>query len=371
MRTVSAGLSAHLQQECTSIATITKITRKDGQTFFFTDHDIDIEYPVGSGNVYVSDEGYSTSAIKSSSTFNVDSINLGGFFGTGLISGEQIRQGFYDNQPIEQWVVNHQDLSQGDLKIFHGTLGEFTGKTKGEFILEMRSIKQALRQTSGVIYGVECRVNVGHPLCKFPISPDIIQRSTSVVEGEFYRIPTLVGTGYEQYQDRIYEVRTSGTTAVSQPAYNLTTGINTTDGTATLRAHEAFTHVGTVTEVVSNRQFKIDIVDSRLAQHWFRNGSAVWETGNNVGVNMTIFKSDEPVGINVELTSWQSMLRAIQIGDKIQISAGCNNTLIQCQEKFLIPSTRNFRNGNSKNYRFGFPDLPGQAAITDYPSGRL
>lgn len=44
MKSVSAALDAHLQEEVTTLATCWRIIRTDGAAFFFTDHDRDLEF---------------------------------------------------------------------------------------------------------------------------------------------------------------------------------------------------------------------------------------------------------------------------------------------------------------------------------------
>ncbi len=54
-RTVPAALQSHLDGATTSTATLWRITREDGVTFHFTDHDADIVF---GGNTYVASVGY-------------------------------------------------------------------------------------------------------------------------------------------------------------------------------------------------------------------------------------------------------------------------------------------------------------------------
>ena len=53
-------MRAHLDVETTRLATIWRITRKDGQQFFFTDHDRDIVFD---GDTYRADAGFERTAI--------------------------------------------------------------------------------------------------------------------------------------------------------------------------------------------------------------------------------------------------------------------------------------------------------------------
>jgi glycine C-acetyltransferase len=74
---ITPGMRAHLDLETTRLAAIWRITRKDGQQFFFTDHDRDIVF---GGEVYRADAGFERTAIRSDAGFAVDNLDLVGVF---------------------------------------------------------------------------------------------------------------------------------------------------------------------------------------------------------------------------------------------------------------------------------------------------
>jgi hypothetical protein len=45
-KTLTPAMRVHLDEETTRLAAVWRITRKDGQQFFFTDHDRDIVFPI-------------------------------------------------------------------------------------------------------------------------------------------------------------------------------------------------------------------------------------------------------------------------------------------------------------------------------------
>ncbi len=73
MKNISVGLKNHLASETTTLATLWKITRADGQIFGFTDHDTDIVY---AGLTYEAATGFTPSAIETTSQFNVDNLEM-------------------------------------------------------------------------------------------------------------------------------------------------------------------------------------------------------------------------------------------------------------------------------------------------------
>jgi hypothetical protein len=121
-----------------------------------------------------------------------------------------------------------------------------------------------------------------------------------VSEGAFYRVPTAAGTGSARYEDRIYEVIEAGTTASSQPAYDITIGATTTDGTATLKAHDSFTRVALVETVTDHRIFAVSEELSGFADGWFDEGAITFETGANAGRT-------------IEVKSWTQAIRRLEL----------------------------------------------------------
>ena len=64
----------------------------------------------------------------------------------------------------------------------------------------------------------------------------------------------------------------AGTTASSQPAYDITIGATTTDGTSTLKAYDSFTRVAWVEAVTDHRIFTLGEELSGFADGWFDEG---------------------------------------------------------------------------------------------------
>jgi len=102
-----------------------------------------------------------------------------------------------------------------------------------------------------------------------------------------------------------------------------------------------FTVAATVTEVINNQTFKASTLSQ--AAGWFTGGEVQWSSGNNDGRRMEV----------KEFASTQVVLalpmgKSIQVGDTLDIIAGCDKTRETCQSKF----------SNIINFR-GEPDVPG------------
>ena len=190
MRTLSAALLTHFDQECTTLATCWQIQRKDGKKFFFTDHDSDIVFLT---NTHKSNHGYNRTATSTSASFETDEFDINGFFNSGSLVLTDIQAGHFDFAEVSIFVVNFEDLTQGSMVLKRGTIGEVSSTPSGAFKAEFRGLMQRYSQKVGEKYQPECRTDLGSKKCKFPINPPIVQRDTAYTAGQFVRVATDTG----------------------------------------------------------------------------------------------------------------------------------------------------------------------------------
>lgn len=162
MRTISVQLQNHLNGEITTLATCWKLTRTDGVTMGFTDHDADL--PVGSVT-YRAQSGFTPSAVMASSGLNVDNLEVQGMLDSQSITKEDVIAGRYDYAEVEVFQVNYQEPEAGRIMVRRGWLGEITLKN-GQFVAEVRGLTQKLSQQLGSLYSPACRAKLGDAQCK-------------------------------------------------------------------------------------------------------------------------------------------------------------------------------------------------------------
>ena len=145
-KNLTSAMRAHLDEETTRLAVIWRITRKDGQQFFFTDHDRDIVF---GGDTYRADAGFARTAIRSDAGFAVDNLDLVGVFAEGGIVEDQVRAGLFDGAEIRVSFVNWDDPDgHGEIRLRRGTLGETRLTPQGYFHAELRGLSQPLAQST-------------------------------------------------------------------------------------------------------------------------------------------------------------------------------------------------------------------------------
>jgi len=162
MKSVSSGLATHLTQEVTTLARCWKIVRQDGQSFFFTTHDVDL---IVDGDTYKALAGFSATAVANASDLSVDNMEVMGVFDDDSITLEDLRAGAFDFATVYIFIVNWSDLTQGILRQRRGTLGEVTSSPQGWFTGELRGMSQLLQQQIVELYGPTCRADLFDSRC--------------------------------------------------------------------------------------------------------------------------------------------------------------------------------------------------------------
>lgn len=161
MKTISAGLDAHLAQPTTTLATLWTITRADGAVFRFTDHDRDLPY---GGHTYAAAQGYEASEVQTSGRLNVDNLEVVGFLDAAGITQADLEAGKWDYARVQIVRVNWADLTQGVLYQRHGEFGQVTVRD-GRFVVELRGLMQYLQRQIGRVTAPNCDAKLGDARC--------------------------------------------------------------------------------------------------------------------------------------------------------------------------------------------------------------
>jgi len=345
MKTLLAPMTAHLAGVCTTLASIIRITRQDGQVFRFTDHDRNLTFSSG---LYRADIGYDRTAVKNQAALAVNNSDIVILANSAGVTESALRAGLFDRAEFQLSLVNWEDPdTYGEIKLQRGWFGDVQVPLSGNiFSVELRGLTQALQQNILEVYAPECSVDLGSTKCGMPIQPSILGRNAAVTVGQFYRVETDgAGVGQAKYENRIYEVTVAGTTAGAQPTYDETPGNTTVDGTATLTAREAWTRHAVVATVTSRRVFTITVSESRAIDDWFTGGALTFETGDNAGATLEI---KDWVNSSSEITLYLEAPFDVAVADKLRLYPGCDKLRETCFSKF----------SNVANFR-GYPDLPG------------
>lgn len=161
---VSQELQAHLLAGVTTLCRAWDLTRRDGWTMGFTDHDLDLSFD---GMTYRADTGMTARVLSQTTGLAVDNTEALGALSDVAVTEEDILAGRYDGAQVRAWLVNWAAPEQRALQ-FQGSIGELT-RTGGAFQAELRGLAEALNQAQGKVYQKPCTAILGDGGCKFAL----------------------------------------------------------------------------------------------------------------------------------------------------------------------------------------------------------
>jgi hypothetical protein len=248
-KTVSNGMKAHLARAVTTLAGCWLIVRTDGGVFGFTTFDSDL---IVEGKLYQSIAGFSATAISSSSTGQVDNLQVLGFFSEdpGGVKERDVKNRLFDYARVYLFFVNWADLTMTPIRMRTGWLGETVVAPNGSFAAELRGLNQALVQELGNFYSPLCRNDLGDHFCKVPILPPPWSQNTRYGAGQYIRARTAPDDATKQ---AVFIARSTGLSAPTEPAWALS-GM-TVDYQVTWEAMPAYRQIGAVIQPIDQHRF--------------------------------------------------------------------------------------------------------------------
>lgn len=355
--TLPVALTAHLDQEVTTLATLWHITRKDGTNYYYTDHDEDINYQ---GNLYVTGVGYNRSAVEDKGDFSVDNMNVQGVLNAIDITRADVRGARFDGAEVKLTVVNYENLSSGGILRRRGWFGEVKQNNRGEFETELRGLSQALSEGLTRPYTPACPVDLGSPLCGVPLDADAAERANATLynKGDWvsvYEAPDLVFRCI---------LRGETATAANFDPYEFmaaSPGDVVVDGNCKWQAFLPFRWAFTVVGVTSLRTFEIQVEATPVYSDptYFDGGLISFLTGNNNDISKEVETFVDNSAGDGTVNCYLKFPFTVQVGDTGFIYPACNKSMATCVSRF----------SNGINFQ-GFPHVPGDKYLKDYPDAK-
>ncbi len=160
MKTLPAGLQAHLDSGATTLAWCWRITRRDGTVYGFTDHDRDVTFD---GTAFEAASGFTGTDIRQSVGLSIDNLDVTGALQSERLNEADLAAGQFDDARIEIWRVNWSEPEQR-LLMMTGSIGEVRrGETA--FTAELRSLAHYLDQKQGRSFQYACDATLGGARC--------------------------------------------------------------------------------------------------------------------------------------------------------------------------------------------------------------
>lgn len=162
MSVAEQGLYSHLQTGLTTVCRCWAITRTDGTTLGFTDHDMELRFD---GLTFKASTGLTAAAVEQATGLSIDNTEAMGALSDAAVREEDIEAGRFDGAEVQAWLVNWTDLDQRILQ-FRGSIGELR-RAGGAFHAELRGLTDLLNRPFGRIYQKPCTAVLGDGSCRF------------------------------------------------------------------------------------------------------------------------------------------------------------------------------------------------------------
>jgi uncharacterized phage protein (TIGR02218 family) len=188
---LTQALKDHLGQDVTTLAYCWTITRSDGQTFGFTDHDASISI---AGVVHDPQTGLTTTAVETELGMAVSTMDVEGALRSDKISAEELRAGKFNGAEVATTLVNWCDSAQR-VVLRKAKIGkvEISG---GAFKAELQSLTEALDKRRGRLVRRKCDAELGDARCKKLLSPGVFQATgvvTAITGASDFTVSGLTG----------------------------------------------------------------------------------------------------------------------------------------------------------------------------------
>ncbi len=177
MKSLAPALQSHLDEGTTTLAWCWRITRADGVSFGFTDHDRTLSFD---GTGFEPESGLTASEVRSGSDLSVDAQDAEGVLTSDRITETDILDGCWDNAEVEVWRVNWQATSQRVL-MRRGAIGQIR-RGRLAFVAEVRSLAHVLGQTVGRTFQATCDAALGDVRCGVDLDASAFKGTGAVID---------------------------------------------------------------------------------------------------------------------------------------------------------------------------------------------
>ena len=192
MKSLSPALQAHLDDGTTTLSWCWRISRADGVTLGFTDHDQILTFD---GTDFEPESGFAASEVRSGSDLSVDAQDAEGVLTSDRITETDIVDGRWDAAQVELWRVNWADNSQRVL-LRRGAVGQIR-RGRMAFVAEVRSLAHVLGQTVGRTFQSSCDAALGDTRCGIDLE-NATYKGNGVIT-DLLRDRAFMGTGLSAF----------------------------------------------------------------------------------------------------------------------------------------------------------------------------
>lgn len=191
MRTIPSNLAAHMADGVTTLCHCWKLTRRDGMSFGFTDHDRDIAFD---GTVFAARSGLEAAEATAELGFAVGGGEVSGALMSAGLTEDDISSGLYDDASVETWLVNWSRIEER-LLLDIGSLGEIR-RSDGSFVAEVRGVMHRFDEERGRLFRATCSADLGDGKCKVNLASSAYSGTGTVTRTDGYLGIVASGIGF-------------------------------------------------------------------------------------------------------------------------------------------------------------------------------
>lgn len=158
------ALFEHLKTGTTEVCQCWAVTRTDGVTYGFTDHDQPLRFE---GIDFEADSGMTAAALANATGLSTDNSEAMGLLQSDVINEADIAAGRFDGAEVVNWLVQWSKTANRQVR-FAGKIGEIS-RQSGQFRAELRGISDALNQPQGRSFLRVCSAVLGDGKCRFDL----------------------------------------------------------------------------------------------------------------------------------------------------------------------------------------------------------
>jgi uncharacterized phage protein (TIGR02218 family) len=190
MKTLPAGLQAHLDTGTTTLAWCWRLTLVHGTRLGFTDHDRPLVFD---GTTFEAASGFTASEIKDQVGLSVDNLEVTSALSSDSLNEDDLAAGLFDDARVEIFRVNWAEPTQRVL-MRSGSLGEIK-RSGAAFAAEVRGLAHYLQQPKGRLYQNACDADLGDARCRVDLSSAALRGNGTVAAAESPRSFAANGLG--------------------------------------------------------------------------------------------------------------------------------------------------------------------------------
>lgn len=191
MRTLSAGMQAHLAGNAHKLVSMLRLDLADGTVLAFTSHDKPLVFDLGDGEVeYQPWTGIDVSAVVFSTGLEASNFEVSGPIGD-LVARTAVLGGRFRKATARLFMVNWSSLGDGPIRLMKGTLGE--GRVQGSrFVNEVRGLTANFNETWGRVLTPLCTATFGDITTGCPVVREPVPATVNWV-GDDFRFAVDIG----------------------------------------------------------------------------------------------------------------------------------------------------------------------------------